>query len=1184
MASKKKEIAEIKSRRGIRKKSPAPLTPSDKRRAFSVVRSDREQEQEKLRLQTQLIDSSFEPILAWDFDAGIIEWNQGCERLYGFSRAEAVGRVIHDLLRTVYPAPIEEFKKRLEAQGEWLGELRQITKDGREVFVESRQQIVETGSRRLVLETNRDITERKRINESLLRESETRFRILADSAPVAIWVNGADAGCEFVNKAYLDFFGKALDEVQDFGWQPHVHPEDEERYASSYLVAFNNREPFRCQARFRNANGEYRWLDSVGLPRFSVSGEFLGYAGASPDITESKRLDLNNQFINELDLTLSQITNPDEIVQFATNKLVEYLGVARCHVSEINLLDGLAIVHGSWEALPHGAQSLAGEYRIGEFITPEFRQELEVGKSAVVSDVTTDPRTGHSASRYLSLGVGAWISVPAFNEKQWEATLSAVVPQARNWRPDEAQLLRDISSRLWLAVKRARAVEALRESAERARRTMAEQMLAGIAECDLNGKFTLVNQRFCDLAGYTRIELLDMVVRDVTHPHDWTRNAELYRNLFETGASFFIEKRYCRKDGSEIWVHMNVSPIRNRQDKIEGAVAVVIDVTRRKHAEHELASAKDRLAADLDAMTRLERIVGMFVRDGDLSATLKEIVRTAIAITGAAKGNIQLFDESVGKLVIAAHDNFEQPFLDFWNTVEEGGGSCGTALKSGKRVIVEDVTLSPIFVGTPALDVQLQAGVRAVQSTPVLDRSGKLVAVFSTHFGVPCRPDERALRLLDLLAAETASIIESAQAETALRNAYEQAEAATRAKEEFLAVVSHELRSPLVSILGYTQLLHGKVPDAARIRRTVEIIEKNSKMQLQLIEDLLDTARIVGGKLKLEVQPLDLRSVLVTALDVARPSAEAKEIKLVSSLDPFAGQITGDPDRLRQVAWNLLSNAVKFTPVGGRVEVTLKREDPHVQIIVRDTGKGIEPEFLPHVFERFIQSDMSSKRRSGGLGLGLALVKHLIELHGGTVEAASAGVGQGAVFTIRLPLRAVHTVPLAEREQPQAVRLAGVQSLAGVRALIVDDEEDVRMLLSLTLLDYGAESEAVASGNEAIERLTRKTSGATFDVLICDIGMPDEDGYALIRKVRQLPPEAGGTIPAIALTAYGRAPERVRALEAGFQMHVVKPVEPDELVAVILSLVKRSNGNRELQELSPMVPRKAVHSREPRRR
>jgi CheY-like chemotaxis protein len=414
------------------------------------------------------------------------------------------------------------------------------------------------------------------------------------------------------------------------------------------------------------------------------------------------------------------------------------------------------------------------------------------------------------------------------------------------------------------------------------------------------------------------------------------------------------------------------------------------------------------------------------------------------------------------------------------------------------------------------------------------------------------------LRLLDLLARLTANIIERAQAERALRSAYEQAEEAMRAKDEFLAVVSHELRNPLNSILGYARLLRAETADAEQIKQLVGIIERNGRMQLQLIEDLLDTARIITGKLELEVQPVDLVAVITAALDVVRPSAQAKGVRLISHLNPLAGQITGDPDRLQQVVWNLLSNAIKFTPEDGRVEITLKRADPHVAIIVRDTGRGVEPEFMPHIFERFRQADMSSMRRAGGLGLGLSLAKHLVELHGGTIEAESAGAGQGATFTVRLPVRAVYTVQPEERKAA-AVLPAGAISLAGVRALIVDDEEEARMLLTLMLQNYGAVAVAVSSGKEALEQLARQTSDERFDVLICDIGMPKEDGYAVMRKARESPPDKGGAIPAVALTAYGRAEDRLRALKAGFQMHVTKPVDPDELSVVILSLLKRGD-------------------------
>jgi signal transduction histidine kinase/ActR/RegA family two-component response regulator len=504
-----------------------------------------------------------------------------------------------------------------------------------------------------------------------------------------------------------------------------------------------------------------------------------------------------------------------------------------------------------------------------------------------------------------------------------------------------------------------------------------------------------------------------------------------------------------------------------------------------------------------------------------------------------------------------AHRGFDQSFLEFWNAVHEGEGACGASLESSNRVIVKDVNLSPIFAGKPALDVQLQAGVRAVQSTPVMSRSGKFLGVFSTHYESPGRPDEQVLRLLDLLARLTADIIERAQAETALWSAYEQAEAATRAKDEFLAVVSHELRSPLNSILGYARLIRADTANAAQINQLVGIIERNGRMQLQLIEDLLDTARIISGKLGLEVQPVDLVAVINGALDVVRPSAQAKGINIVSDLDTLAGQITGDPDRLQQVVWNLLSNAIKFTPYGGRVEIKLKREDPHIVIVVSDNGKGIEPVFLHHIFERFRQSDMSSARRAGGLGLGLALVKHLAELHGGEIEAGSAGAGCGATFTFRLPLRAVYTPPPEESKALDVTLPAMDESLTGLRTLIVDDEEEVRTLLTLTLQSYGAQAKAVASGEEALEMLATQTPEEHFDALICDIGIPYEDGYTIMRKVRALPRDKGAAIPAIALTAYGRAEDRVRALAAGFHTHVAKPVEPDELAAVILSLLNR---------------------------
>jgi len=390
------------------------------------------------------------------------------------------------------------------------------------------------------------------------------------------------------------------------------------------------------------------------------------------------------------------------------------------------------------------------------------------------------------------------------------------------------------------------------------------------------------------------------------------------------------------------------------------------------------------------------------------------------------------------------------------------------------------------------------------------------------------------------------------------RAARETAEAAARSKDEFLAVVSHELRSPLNAILGYAALLRYGSLDAQEVKKAVDIIERSGKTQARLIDDLLDTARIISGKLRLAVGPVDLVSVIGESVQTIHPAAEAKGVSLHAELPPEIGQITGDPVRLQQIVWNLLSNAIKFTPQEGRVEVRLERVDPHIRITVSDTGKGISPDFLPYVFERFHQSDTSSARRHGGLGLGLALAKYLVELHGGTIEAASSGENQGASFKVTLPVRAIAT-PIGEAEgAPVTVKSSG--ELAGVRALVVDDEDDARELLKAALNHYGADVIAVSSAAEAYTLITSTPPQERSDVMVADIGMPDEDGYNLIRRVREWERARGAYIPAVALTAYGRAEDRMRALKAGFQMHVTKPVDPDELTIVITSLVRRGNG------------------------
>lgn len=396
-------------------------------------------------------------------------------------------------------------------------------------------------------------------------------------------------------------------------------------------------------------------------------------------------------------------------------------------------------------------------------------------------------------------------------------------------------------------------------------------------------------------------------------------------------------------------------------------------------------------------------------------------------------------------------------------------------------------------------------------------------------------------------------------AESERNRLLEEAREANRMKDEFLAMLSHELRTPLSAIVGWAHMLRTGGLDAATVARAIETIDRNAKVQNQLIEDILDVSRIVAGKFHLEMRSIDLVRIVEAARDTVAPTASAKGVELRQDLDaavrPCCPAI-GDPDRLQQVVWNLLTNAVKFTPKGGTVTVAVRRQDKagEFEIVVQDSGTGIAADFLPHIFERFRQAGTGS-RRQGGLGLGLSIVRHIVESHGGNVMATSAGEGKGSTFTVRLPI--VEAGAEGQRVPPVSHEQSGLDEaprLDGVRVLVVEDEADARHLLAAVLQKRGAQVFMAATAAEALDVLERERP----DVLLSDIALQDEDGYGLIRKVRSLPQDRGGRIPAAALTGYGRLEDRMRALSAGFQLHAAKPVEPSELVAVVASLAGKS--------------------------
>ncbi|HWS55726.1 MAG TPA: ATP-binding protein, partial [Pyrinomonadaceae bacterium] len=491
----------------------------------------------------------------------------------------------------------------------------------------------------------------------------------------------------------------------------------------------------------------------------------------------------------------------------------------------------------------------------------------------------------------------------------------------------------------------------------------------------------------------------------------------------------------------------------------------------------------------------------------------------------------------------------------------------GPTFRGEGAVRIADVKLDPRY-GKNSPYFGMPEGHLPVVSylaVPVASRSGEVLG--GLFFGHPEAGvfTERHERIVTGLAAQAAVAMDNARLYEAAQRAraeaerlYREAQESNRLKDEFLATVSHELRTPLTAILGWAHMLRTGQYNGDSAAKAFETIERNARAQAQLIDDLLDVSRIITGKLRIDVRPVDPVSFIEAAVEAVRPAAEAKGVRVQKIMDTGVVSVSGDPVRLQQVVWNLLSNAIKFTPKGGRVQVKLERVNSHVEIAVSDTGAGISPSFLPHVFDRFRQADQKTTRQHGGLGLGLAIVRHLVELHGGTVRAESGGEGHGSTFTVLLPVAPVYAAEAESGRVHPAARetlpaFECVERLDGLRILVVDDEPDTRELLRAGLGRCGAEVTTAVSVAEALEAM----ASAAPDLLISDIGMPGEDGYELVRRVRQLPAEAGGRVPAIALTAYARVEDRMQALRAGYQMHVPKPVELAELVAVAASLVRR---------------------------
>jgi PAS domain S-box-containing protein len=562
------------------------------------------------------------------------------------------------------------------------------------------------------------------------------------------------------------------------------------------------------------------------------------------------------------------------------------------------------------------------------------------------------------------------------------------------------------------------------------------------------------------------------------------------------------------RDGTQVPIDHSGAPSKDAEGNVFGTVLIFRDVTEGRAADRAQALLASIVESSDDAI---------------VSKSLNGIVRSWN--TGAERLFGYQASEIIGQsiMTIVPPDRIaeEQLILE--------------RLRRGERL--EHFETVRVTKGGRAIPISLTV-------SPIRNRNGEIIGASKIARDITYQKLSEEERERQLVLEQN------------LRN---EAQAANRLKDEFLATISHELRTPLNAILGWTTMLRSGKLDPPSVTRAIEVIERNAKSQAQLIEDLLDVSRIVSGKVRLDMKPVAFTTVLKAAMESVQPAADAKGIHLQMIVNAADDRVKADATRLQQIIWNLLSNSIKFTPKGGKITVKLDRTDSIVQITVTDTGAGISPEFLPFVFDRFKQADGAITKQHGGLGLGLAISRHLVEMHGGTIEADSPGEALGATFTIRLPLAAVRATAVAaipSARNPRLIEVAAVDGLDlnGVRILVVDDEPDAREMLRVVLEKFGADVTTASSATDALNVLPAWKPA----VMVCDIGMPEEDGYALIKKVRALSSEEGGNTPAIALTGHVRVEERMRALAAGYEMFVPKPVEVGELAAAIATLLGRA--------------------------
>lgn len=981
--------------------------------------------------------------------------------------------------------------------------------------------------------------------DAALRESQERFAKAFSSGPLVFTLSSLrDGRLVEVNQTFVEVTGFTREEAigktsAELGLWSSSRDRDEEMDAVRTDGHVRNLE-----YSFRTRTGD-EIIGLLSAERIEIGGEPFALSVVQ-DITERKRGELNQQFLLGLTEMIREATNVNSLFAAVAEMLGDHLNAERCLFNEIDHRNEIAVVLHEYKTNPD-APTFVGSIKIDAFV-PAIREALVAGETISVQDAASDPRTAHDyASRFEGNDARSFIAVPLMRDSVWQGTLWVSREDTHSWPEWEIDIIQTVAERSWLAAEKLRSEKSLRDS-EAQYRDLANAMPQLVWTAGVDGRVDYYNS-----LAQTRYNISfndDLGEWDwhrIVHPSDSGATEAAWQSAQQTGY-YEVEHRIKIADGTYRWHLSKASPVWDDSHvKIVKWFGTATDIHDYRFTQEALIKAERKATEEYQALLgRIVPLAATLGRARDLT-TIYRAVRDFIKASMPCSGFFVSFYDAETSTRQAAYvwgDDVEVDISELppMPLMESGGGANSRAVFEKRTIVTnnywDEMKKKPhVIVRENGRDPMSSLIVPMIIKDKVL---GTLEV--QAYENEAFQPDHAvALEMAGNLAAVAIENVRLIETENAMREA---AEAANRAKDEFLSVLSHELRTPLNAMLGWVRMLKAGVLDQENSERALEVIERNTRLQSSLIEDLLDVSRIISGKMRIETELVDLVSVVETVSETIRPLAEAKEISYTFSCADEAVFLTADSVRMQQVVSNLLQNSIKFTPSGGSVSVHIARTESDATLSIEDTGVGIEAELLPFIFDRFRQADASARRNFTGLGLGLTIVRNIVELHGGTVDVSSPGKDQGSTFTLTFPLAADFYDGLQLTED---LETGSDGSLAGKSILLVDDDPENLMPLKIFLENERAEVTGAASASEAMRHLATRD----FHVMITDIGMPDIDGYQLVEKLRSDAHGRNANLKAIAVTAYASIDDRERALASGFHAHFAKPINFEELLTTI---------------------------------